>query len=285
MSDLNLGGDGIWNDANWGGTKPVDDDNGSIKNPSAAVTMPADEGEIKMGQLLVHRDFEHAVGASASPIRIAAADLLYYGSGGLFFECDHPATADHITDDVLIQAADAGVLIELGCVFNSPQEGTYDKISLARGNLTMTATTRFESDAEIDVGYMTNPADDSILTIAEGASSSVALAKLRMNGGKGFTNMEIADVEICGVGTELTHDKAKIVRGVLKAGSTLNYNHLAISGDATEIFVEAGATLNMMDDMRGKVVSYVRALPGSIIRRNLTLHVFTAFDDFRTVEG
>lgn len=284
MADLELGGDGIWNDANWGGTKPVDDDNGSIRNPSAAVTMPDDEGEVKMGQLLVHRDFAFAVGASASPIRIAAADLLYYGSGGLFFECDHPTAADHITDDVLIQAASAGVLVELGCVFNSPQEGTYQKISLVRGNLTMTATTRLEADAEIDVGYMTNLADDSILTIAEGASSGVALAKLRMNGGKGFTNMEITDLELGGP-AELTHDKVKIVRAVLKSGSRLNYNHLAIGGDATEIFVEAGATFNMMDDMRGKVVSYVRALPGSIIRRNETLHVFTAFDDFRTVEG
>ncbi len=282
MADLELGGDGIWNDANWGGTKPVDDDNGSIKNPSAAVTMPADEGEVKMGQLLVHRDFAFAVGASASPIRIAAADLLYYGSGGLFFECDHPSAADHITDDVLIQAASAGVLVELGCVFNSPQEGTYEKISLARGDLTMTATTRFEAAAEIDVGYMTNPADDSKLTIAETVPT---LAKLRMNGGTGFTNNVITDVSICGVGTELTHDKAKITRVVIKSGAKLNYNHLAISGDSTQIFVEAGAELNMMDDMRGKVVSYVRALPGSIIRRNLTLHVFTAFDDFRTVEG
>lgn len=282
MSDLNLGSAGVWNDASWGGTKPVDDDNGAIKDPSAAVTMPADEGEIKMGQLLVHRDFEHAVGASASPIRIAAADLLYYGSGGLFFECDHPATADHITDDVLIQAADAGVLIELGCVFNSPYEGTFDKISLARGKLTITDTMRFETAAEIDVGYMTSPASDSQLTIIETVPT---LAKLRMNGGTGFTNNVLTDVEICGVGTELTHDKAKITRIVIKSGAKLNYNHLAISGDATEIFVEAGGELNMMDDMRGKVVSYVRALPGSIIRRNLTLHVFTAFDDFRTVEG
>lgn len=270
--------------ANWSsGSKPIDDDDAIVPNTLGAnVTMSGDETGIDLDLLKVQRGFTKTFGTSAAPLQFAADLIKVFGSSGFYFECSDTGTPNQTTDEIRLQMPDANTPVELG-TDSAATLGDFARIICQRGLITLKGNISFTATAQVEVGYMNDPAGDVRLIIASGADT---LPNLRMNGGKVKSDGPITTAHVCG-GT-LTQDTAAVTTAYVYRGGRLELNG---SGTvATTVIVYAGGWLDLLKTSFQKTITTLYLFPGAnvIWDQNLSgspgLHTITNPFDMRDAE-
>ncbi len=256
-----MGGDGNWSTGgNWSGTgKPVDADDVMIpKALGSDVTMSADEGDVDLDLLHVHKFYPGRVGTSGAPIKIAADLIEVFGSSGFYFECDDQGAPNHTTDEVRIATPTPDTPVELGNATGSTL-GDFDRVGINRGNLTCKASIKWTAAAHLEVGFLNNLDSDAHVTLA---ATGPTLANLRMNGGRVESNVVITRADVCG--GILVQDIAAITTVYVYRGGVLHLNGQGTV--ATTVVVYDGGTLDLLQTADDKILTDLTLWPGSIIK-------------------
>ena len=234
--------------------------------------------DIDLDLLWIHPGFRGDFGATGAPLQGAADLVVHQGSGAFYYECTDNGTNGLTTDEVRIEAANAGVVTVLS-TDASATEGFYKTIIANRGNVTLDGSLVWAAAPIVKVGSIGNVLGDVNLTIA---SSALTLAELEQAGGLTTLHNVITNLRIsAGVCFKET---AKAVN-VTIFGGTLVYNHTAVAGDDTIIEVHAGATLDLMQNAVSKVIDKVTMYPGSTLLYDKNLHDIQDLVDLRTTRA
>ena len=233
---------------------------------------------VDLGLLQTHPGFRGDFGASGAPIQTAADLVVHQGSGAFYYECTDDGAPNLSTDEVRIEAANASTIAVLS-TDAAATLGDFQTIIVSRGNLTLDASIAFHASAIVKVASMGNVASDATLTIAAGAPT---LPTLRQSGGTSIVhNVVTAFTMKAGTCFKWT---AKVTNAIIQGG-TFVYNHAALDADNTTIEVEAGGTLDLMQNAVKKVIDKVIAHHGSNVLYDKNMHTITDFDDRRTRRG
>lgn len=234
--------------------------------------------DIDLDLLWIHPGFRGDFGAIGAPLQGAADLFVHQGGGAVYFECTDNGTAGLTTDEVRIEAANAGVVTVLSTDATAT-DGFYKTIIANRGKVTIDGSLKWASSPIVKVGSIGNVLGDVNLTIA---SSALTLAELEQAGGLTTLHNVITNLRIsAGVCFKET---AKAVN-VTVFGGTLVYNHTAVAGDDTIIEVHAGATLDLMQNAVSKVIDKVTMYPGSTLLYDKNLHDIQDLVDLRTTRA
>ena len=231
--------------------------------------------DIDLDLLWIHPGFRGDFGATGAPLQGAADLVVHQGSGAFYYECTDNGTNGLTTDEVRIEAANAGVVTVLS-TDASATEGFYKTIIANRGNVTLDGSLVWAASPIVKVGSMGNVLGDVNLTIA---SSALTLAKLEQDGG--VTTLH-------GIVTEFWMSAGTCFKETTKmptahlSGGTLVDNDAAEAGEVLLIEVKAGATLDLMQNAVQKVLDKVVAHPGSTVLWDERIHTITDFVDLRT---
>jgi hypothetical protein len=246
LNGTNWDTSGDWSPA----TEPVTADDVRVADaPRDIIT--GDQGTIDLNSLLVPNRYVGAFGTTGAPLKIACTKVVYKGRGGFYYESDANGGSAFRTDEILIDAADPAVKVEIGS--NGADPGKVDRVTLMRGNVLLKGNIVFDASLSL-VDLMR----EATLTIAAGAS--VALPLLHNQGGISKSSSGITTLRQ--TGGEHTQDTVKITRADVFSG-TLIYSHAAISGDATLITVWDGATLVLDADSFAKTITTIYLYPGA----------------------
>lgn len=257
--------------ANWsGGTVPDDGDNACIpESLDASVTGGLDQTGKDPDLIRVHELFAKSLGSNGSPLKIAADKIEHYGMGPVYISCAKDGTNARKIDDVLVQAANANVIVELDSV--SGDAGDYDNIVLKRGTVRLGGGIQFGASCALHVNRVDRP-DDVNFNIASGADT---LPTLYQSGGRGVSHGAITTAYVHS--GELTQDVAAI--GTLHVGpqAIVHYNHTSL----TTAIVYQGGTLDLLANSKAKTITTLIAHAGSTVLYDDSLHTFTTFHDYR----
>ena len=272
MAGGNITGADWGTDANWdSAAKPTANDQ-AIVPPTNGNNITDTGGTAKtidLNLLRTHPGYLGSFGAEGAPIRTAADIVHVANSGGFYFECND-ASPLLITDEIFIEPqANSRAPIQIG---SDPGDlGQLDKIYAMRGDVLIKGNAIWKAGAAVHTGYMTAPAGDVVLTVANGAT----LPELNVNGGKVFCNTVV---------TKLSVSRGEVVQDVAKAitihifGGILTYNHAASGTDVTLCVVHPGATLNLLGNSLLKTFVRTIALPNSRIIKDDDLHTLNLKD-------
>lgn len=244
---------------------PADNDECFYGEDSPSMTGTMDQGGIDLDVLYTHRLMINDVGASGSPLTMAADLLVIKGAGGFYYECSLDAGSAQITDLVRIACAQADAIVELGS--ETGDAGTYDKIEALRGNITLKANIEFGASCELEVDHIDNRAGDVHLTIVEGADT---LPVLTVRGGTVICNGPVTLAHIHdGV---VTQDKAEMDVVHVFAGGKLIYNHASAG---TAITVYPGGWLDINQTAEQKTLTINRYERSIVIPYDDSIHTIT----------
>lgn len=236
--------------------------------------------DIDLDLLETHPGFRGDFGASGAPIKTAADLVVHKGSGAFYYECTDDGATGLTTDEVRIEAANAGVVVVLS-TDASATKGDYKDIIINRGTVTFDASIVFAASPLVKIGSIGNAGSDANLTIVSGAPT---LATLEQVGGLSTLHNVITDLRI--VAGICFKETAKAVN-ITIFGGTCVYNHAAASGDVVLVEVHAGGTFDMMRkavEASGvkSTIDKVIAHPGSRVLYDTNMHTITDFVDLRT---
>ncbi len=253
--------------------------NGKVICPASVTGNKTDASEnfndIDLDLLLTHPGFRGDFGASGAPLQGAADLVKHLGSGAFYFECTDNGAAGLTTDEVLIEAANAGVVTVLSTDATAV-DGFYGTIIANRGNVTLDGSLKWAASPIVKVGSVSNVLGDVNLTIA---FSALTLAKMEQDGGE--THLHSIVTEFWMSAGVCFKEDTKMPTAHL-SGGTLVYNDAAVAGEVLLIEVKAGATLDLMQNSVEKVLDKVVAHPGSHVLYEPKWHTITDFVDHRT---
>lgn len=271
-----------WNDAGWGGTKPIDGDDCAIpESLKANVTGGNDQTGIDVDLLYIHPGYSKSLFTTGAPLKIAGTRIEHWGSGPFFFSCAKDSgVGNHKTDNILICSVRADVVTELNSV--SGDAGDIDGIQVLRGNVLCRGDLKFGATCILRVGFVDNRVNDSRVTISAG---SVTLPTLTQDGGNVNSNRAITAATVRR--GKLVQDVAAIVTLNIGEGGVVDYRHTS----ATTIVVESGGFLDLMSLSNEKTITNLTLEPGSRINWKpvgsspFGLHTATNLFDHRTAKS
>lgn len=244
-------------DADWSvaGTKPASGGNVALTEtlPTQGVTAGLDQGSVLLKSLQVRPSCTGPVGSDSGPL-IGSTELLKIeGQKGFFYECSLNAAAGTVPD-CRIKTTDSSVIVQLGSETNDA--GTWNKIRIARGKLTIAAGLVFGGSALLDVGFVDTPAGDVTVAIP---TNSGTLPELRQTGGVVTSRIATTLANILG-GTLWVFDKL-VTSLNIHSGAKVIYNHTAL----TTVTVYPGGVLDLANEFRELTITNLFHWPGSII--------------------
>lgn len=251
LSGSNYGTAGDW----VSNSVPVDADNVALTEtlPGQGVTAGLDQGSVQLKSFQVRPSCKGPLGSSSDPFKGSALIIKVEGQKGFFYECSLDAAAGTVPD-CRIKTTDSSVIVQLGS--EGGDLGTWDKIRIARGKLTIAANLVFGGSALLDVGFVDTPAGDVTVAIP---TNSGTLPELRQTGGVVTSRIATTLANILG-GTLWVYDKLVATLNV-HSGAKVIYNHTAL----TTVTVYPGAVLDLANAFRELTITNLFHWPGSII--------------------
>lgn len=269
-----------WSTAgNWTGGVPVSNGRalfGASTSQQSALTGLGQAG-VDLDYLQVNAAFLGAIGTSGSPLQIAADVVNFMGSGEFNIESHNNAGALKI-DVMNIKAANPGVIVRIGSV--SGAAGEVDKINVSRGNVMLTTATGVD---ELNVGYVSNPGADAIVTVNQTAGT---IARASVNAGLVTCNAAVTAAYVGGVGKYI-HGQIDKSPGALSylnmSGSA--YAQYDMAGTIALVVLSGNAVLDLTKTGFAKVITELVLLDTArvIADANTTLPTGQLLHDLRDI--
>lgn len=266
------GTDGDWgNDGSWSGVEPAESDRAFMPGTNAtSVTAGLDNGGVDLALLQTDPNYVGHIGASGTPLIIAANKVEHYGSGQLFYKSAivaDPSPGLDITDWFLVDS------------INRENAATLDgeqitRVTVISGKVTLLGTlgdtgthggnavlTEF-----VETSFHDNPASDAEVII--NCALKASTGTVRMNGGKVTSIGAIAKVLMSG--GKWIHDTAAVAL-LEMYGGTAWWKPTATLLEA-HIF---GGVLDLTQTTLPKTVTDLNLYPGGTLIYNPTLFTGT----------
>ena len=261
---------------NWTGGVPVSNGRAlfGASTSQQAVTGLSQAG-IDLDYLQVNAAFLGAIGASGTPLQIAADVVNFMGSGEFNYE-SHNNGASLKTDVMNIKAASGGVIVRIGSV--SGAAGEVDKINIGRGNVTLTTVTGCD---ELNVGYVSNPASDVTLNVN---STCGTIARGSFKAGSIFNNAAMTAAYVSGT-ARFAHGSLSTSPGALSYlnASDSAYVQYDMAGTIALLVVGGNAVVDFTKTGFAKVVTELVLLDRAVVISDLntTLPTGQLYHDLR----
>jgi len=264
--------DGDWeNTSNWGATTPVDGDTVIIPNGvTASITTNVDQSGIDLALLQVDQGYPGNIGASGTPLKIAATKVVHRGSGTLyFFSGMNTATVAsnlETTDWVLVDS-DGGAHIDgISITRITAIKGT---ITLA-GSLGVTVHTNQTAalPADVEIAHRSNRSSDVQMT--KNCASLASTGTMRIMGGYTETTGAVPVMQISG--GIVKHANGSAITTLTMTGGYLQYNSTSTLVTA---HVFAGAVLDLSGNSLQKTITTLNVYSGGTVIMDTNLVTVT----------
>jgi len=281
MADKILSGQDWSVAGNWSPSGvPVDNDKAVISHTlQSDVNAGLDQSGIDLDLLELPAAYSRSLGSTGNTLRLAADIIKHFGSGPMYFEASAGGVAD-ITDEILLQCANPGVVVELG---SEPGDaGNVSVIVANRVSLLIKANILFENTlGQLIVGYVNNPSSDVRIKITSGADTLPVLDQ-----GGGLVESEGAITAARVANGTLIQDVQPITTLDIFEGGNVIYNHSVL----TTVRIHPGGVLDLMQNAKYKTITTAIVYRGGTLKydsRASSLHTITTLTDYNrlTQEG
>lgn len=223
--------------------------------------------------------FMKNLGASGSYLICNADVVKILGGGNVWLESDDNNVAgDDAMDDVLIQCMNAGNQVFLKTSVGTIQATClWNRLQLNRGDVTLEANMKFDSNSIVSVGHVANRASDATIRLIAETGNGNAIPHLNVGGGRLFCTKTVTRCSIAGA--EMDVDTNPITYLVIEQGGRVNYLHTA----GTTIVVKGGGTLDLGQTRRLRAITQIIACEGArLLNYDEQLHT-GQLRDFRQI--
>ncbi|UCC31526.1 MAG: hypothetical protein JSU86_04460 [Phycisphaerales bacterium] len=252
-------------------TLPDAGDNGYIPSGLGEdVNLNLDRTGEEPDLIRIDEGYDHNIGSSGAPLKIACDKLEVFGSGNLYYACTLDGSTARVTADVLIQCGMPGNIVELDSV--ASDLGLYKRVVLTKGTLRLLGNMQWHNtDGTLRVSGLENPGDANVHIAA-----CDTIPAFDFDSG---ICRAYADITVARVGGQLTQEHGGRIGTLdIYQNGYVTYNHTGM----TTCRIHSGGALDLSHVRKELTIATVIAMPRSrIIGYDSAKHTFTAFYDYR----
>ncbi len=248
--------------ADWNENTPVEDDDVVVLATNVVdIVTNVDQKGIDYDSVVLDKGWMKTLATSGSPARWNAKILrILHGGDAYITSDDNNSAGGEAMNDTYIETMEPGNKVFLTSSVNAQHaDSVWNRIGIARADVTMEAAMEFGAAATVSTSYVNNPAGDVTLRLTAETGNGNALPNLVVGGGRVFCTKTVTFCSI--TNAHMTVDTNPVTTLVIGAGATVVYQHTA----GTTIHVKAGGTLDLRERRGEQTITRIQADKGSTV--------------------